>query len=560
MQNRDKILQITIAVIVIILHLFLPFSDENLVLNWFITDDAFYYFKIAQNIVEGKGISFDGITITNGFHPLWMIVLLPIFTLGRYNLIIPLRIIIGLQTILAVFAAIITYRLCRRKISATISFLTALTWVLYPSLHEVTHKGGTEGGLNAFLIPLLWAAYVKVTESASLKVVNKWGLLGLGGLASLTLFTRLDNVFLVFILGIGLIFSYWKESPFRIREVLSTWKQWGIFIASYYLPIIVSLGVYMVGSKLYFGSEMPISGKIKRWWSTLKYTVYDSPPDNVKGLISEIFSTAPNTGPWSIIIAPYNSLRDRLLGFVGVTADTRSTQLASILYLVLFIGLLVFLVYKNWEWVGHTFKAWNLGILLLACCVHIAYYKITGQSAQKSWYWITEGFGGILLVAILFEMAYRMISSLKFGNWVASAGVIVLIAGLITPHANMAVHAINYQGSTEPHFYLKRALWLEENTAPGSLIGMTGSGSTGYFVRDRVIVNLDGLANSVDYFIHLQKATADHYLADLGLDYVFGNPDTILRSNPYAWNFPDRLDEWKYYVMDEKTLVLFTFK
>jgi hypothetical protein len=71
MQNRDKILQITIAVIVIILHLFLPFSDENLVLNWFITDDAFYYFKIAQNIVEGKGISFDGITITNGFHPLW---------------------------------------------------------------------------------------------------------------------------------------------------------------------------------------------------------------------------------------------------------------------------------------------------------------------------------------------------------------------------------------------------------------------------------------------------------------------------------------------------------
>jgi hypothetical protein len=316
----------------------------------------------------------------------------------------------------------------------------------------------------------------------------------------------------------------------------------------------------MVGSKLYFGSEMPVSGKIKRWWSTLKYTVYESPPKNPKGLISEIFSTSPETGPWSILIAPYNALRDWLLDLVGVPSDARSIQLTSILYLVIFIGFLVYLVYKNREWVVHTFKTWNLGILLLTCCVHISYYKITGQSAQKPWYWITEGFLGILLAAILFEMVYRLISGIKYGNWVANAGVIVLVVALITPHVNMVVHAINYERPVEPHFYLKRAFWLEENTAPGSLIGMTGSGSTGYFVRDRVIVNLDGLANSVDYFIHLQKATADHYLAGLGLDYVFGNPETILRSNPYAWNFPDRLEEWKYYEMDNKTLVLFTFK
>jgi len=46
-----------------------------------IPDDGFYYFKIARNIVEGAGSTFDGVEITNGYHPLWMVVILPLFAL-----------------------------------------------------------------------------------------------------------------------------------------------------------------------------------------------------------------------------------------------------------------------------------------------------------------------------------------------------------------------------------------------------------------------------------------------------------------------------------------------
>lgn len=35
-------------------------------------DDAFFYFRIAENIVQKGFVSFDGLTPTNGFHPLWM--------------------------------------------------------------------------------------------------------------------------------------------------------------------------------------------------------------------------------------------------------------------------------------------------------------------------------------------------------------------------------------------------------------------------------------------------------------------------------------------------------
>ena len=51
------------------------FSDAyNLPNHWFTRDDAYYYFKVAQNISEGHGSTFDGINLTNGYHPLWMLV------------------------------------------------------------------------------------------------------------------------------------------------------------------------------------------------------------------------------------------------------------------------------------------------------------------------------------------------------------------------------------------------------------------------------------------------------------------------------------------------------
>ena len=103
------------------------------------------------------------------------------------------------------------------------------------------------------------------------------------------------------------------------------------------------------------------------------------------------------------------------------------------------------------------------------------------------------------------------------------------------------------------------ATWLEKNTEPGTLIGMTGAGSTAYFIHDRTIVNLDGLISNTDYFVSLQKSDADEYLAAHGLRYVFGNPYILLGSNPYQWIFKDHLLEYRTFVYGEKELVLWYF-
>jgi len=43
-----------------------------------VPDDAFYYFQTARHIVAGNGSTFDGTYPANGYHPVWMILVLPI--------------------------------------------------------------------------------------------------------------------------------------------------------------------------------------------------------------------------------------------------------------------------------------------------------------------------------------------------------------------------------------------------------------------------------------------------------------------------------------------------
>ena len=48
-------------------------------------DDAFYYFQIARNFADGKFSTFDdGITRTNGYHPVWML-----FRATAYKITVP---------------------------------------------------------------------------------------------------------------------------------------------------------------------------------------------------------------------------------------------------------------------------------------------------------------------------------------------------------------------------------------------------------------------------------------------------------------------------------------
>src|SRR6266508_1989893 len=52
-------------------------------LSHFIIEDLFYYLTAARNVIAGMGASIDGVHATNGFHPLWMLMLTGITLLTR---------------------------------------------------------------------------------------------------------------------------------------------------------------------------------------------------------------------------------------------------------------------------------------------------------------------------------------------------------------------------------------------------------------------------------------------------------------------------------------------
>ena len=52
----------------------LPFE---LSLGTFLYEDMFYYLTLAENALGGRGVTLDGASPTNGFHPLWEALLVP---------------------------------------------------------------------------------------------------------------------------------------------------------------------------------------------------------------------------------------------------------------------------------------------------------------------------------------------------------------------------------------------------------------------------------------------------------------------------------------------------
>ncbi len=115
--KRSHAFEIAMVAVILSIHLYAAASDAyNLPNTWFTRDDAYYYFKVAQNIAEGMGSTFDGINPTNGYHPLWMVVCVPIFALARFDLILPLRILVMVMAGFNAATAVLIYRLIKSNL------------------------------------------------------------------------------------------------------------------------------------------------------------------------------------------------------------------------------------------------------------------------------------------------------------------------------------------------------------------------------------------------------------------------------------------------------------
>jgi hypothetical protein len=199
--------EIILIVVVMSMSLYAALSDsQNLSWRWFTRDDAYYYFKVAQNISEGHGSTFDGINRTNGYHPLWMLVCIPIFALARFDVILPLRVLLLVMSGLSVATAILLYRLIGRIFAPAIGAMTALFWVFSYDVLAILYQQGLESGIAAFFIVLLVYKLYEFELSWRKQEVSRKQIVTLAVIAVLTMFSRLDLVFLAGMTGVWVVF------------------------------------------------------------------------------------------------------------------------------------------------------------------------------------------------------------------------------------------------------------------------------------------------------------------------------------------------------------------
>ena len=210
----SHIFEISLVAILMATYLYAAFSEaHNFATQWFIRDDAFYYFKVAQNISEGRGSTLDGINLTNGYHPLWMLICIPIFALARFDLILPLRIMVIVSGAISAATGVLLFRLVKRALSPPAAVLAASYWCFDLLIHYNVTQFGLETGLTALTMTAFLLAISQLEPDYRYKPLTSRQLWTLGLLAIAMLFSRLDTVFLAALAGVWILL---RGTPIRV--------------------------------------------------------------------------------------------------------------------------------------------------------------------------------------------------------------------------------------------------------------------------------------------------------------------------------------------------------
>jgi hypothetical protein len=226
-----------------------PFSIYTLTV-----DDSYYYLKTAENAASGYGFTFDQINPTNGFHPLWMMILVPLSYVSGGNMDVFARLAMTLQLAMVYGGSVLLSRAIEDR-RRWLVLATALLMLNFYYAKIVINA--LEGGVQWFLLCATLFVTLHLLKRDS-RTTNASQFFALGLLAGLTVLSRLTSV--LFIGGVGLLILIitWQSSDdhAKLRSVCRR-------LIPMALGIILPLIPYLVWSFVSSGHFTPVSAAIK---------------------------------------------------------------------------------------------------------------------------------------------------------------------------------------------------------------------------------------------------------------------------------------------------------
>lgn len=428
-------------------------------------DDGYYYFQIARNLARGAGSTFDGINPTNGYQPLWLILLVPLFWVTRTNLD-ALSLGIALQGIALACMLLILFITARLRYGYVASLFGALLWLLW--MAQESFKG-MEFSIHALGIGVIGLMYLAWFAGALPSRPAPFLMLGLA--CSVVFLARLDTLALALILGAAIGARGLRAQNFR-------WQYWLWFA----LPVGATVLAYGFINWIFFGHAVPVSGIVKATWA---HTLLRADP---------LFQTRG----W--LIAKLDNLLWSLKGLPS--AFPLYVAFGSFGTAALWVAQALPGVPLSWRGALRRvlgplapFVAYSIaGYVGFALVLHL-------NLSWSPWYYVVQPWLTVLLAAAAFDGLWRFSSVRRAPTsgvlQFALYGVLLLPFLLLARQQLTLVRERASFTGIEPLY--DAAEWARQHVPPDGVIGSWNAGAISY-LSERRTVNLDGLVNSYPFF------------------------------------------------------------
>jgi hypothetical protein len=440
-----------------------------------IPDDAFYYFSVARHAALDGSISINGITTTNGFHPLWLLLINPFYLLLRQDLDLPVHLALTLGAILDTATVILAYRFVRLVTgNSSAALVSAVVYGLNPRAIMYA-ANGLETALNVCLVALFLCGYGAIrARGGSLARYLYLGIVG-----GLLLLSRTDNIFLFSVVLLHATWAAFQRGELRrllaslvlVASVGAPWLLWN------YLNFGTIVQSSAVAVPFVYGELNPISP-----WSSPVVTLVES----LRGLF--------NAGQWLI--------------------DASWTGLPPLVGLPLWIAVGVAGI-RTWRVLKRRHESGDglslLGLAILAYMLLLLFH-VTIRRYARAWYFAPEAWVFATLVGMLMYHSkahqpgilwkYRRLVALAITQTFVLVGIFWWGRGLYPWQVEM------YQA----------ALWVRANTPPDATIGAFNAGLQAYY-SGRVVINLDGTVDGAAIEAIREKALLE-YMRGMRVTYV----------------------------------------
>jgi len=483
------------------LGLLIASAPLPVLLDRFIPDDAFYYLLPAKNFALHGFSSFDGIHFTNGYQPLWFLLLTPIFWIVPSGDEAAVRVALILQLLLAVAAAVLLFRILARHFGGSNALIGGLVWLV--TFHRILFTG-LETAVQAFLYLLVFTIALRLPHTTG---KGHRVLILLGTVAGLLFLARTDAVFLL----AALVPAVFVGRADSWRERLANLLYFG-------LPIAVLAGGYLLVNMLTTGHLMPVSGAAKQFYSDVARSAAGNPPVTTQLLwVTEWnwrFIFLGLVGPWFLLtaslfrgklrtsLAPIRTVWPFYIGALGSFVFYSLVFYAPYTQTIWYYGPHIFLTAFSIAAVGcavdELLPRWGKTGLVPLLCVGASFgwlvwpdvASIAPGPAITTGAWTIISVGGTVL-STLFAPRVSAAAWKPLGAGVAF--ILSLLLSIQSLSADLAGKPSNwnfnlYQG----------ALWAKANLPPDATIWSGSAGILGYFSGHRV-VNTDGLANDYEF-------------------------------------------------------------